>query len=549
MLSQWWRIFVGWLRGEEHPGEDPRDRGAGERRAAAVVFHGMGQQQRYSTLDSVARGLARAVGRSAHPPPGASDADDPGADGEDLGLAHEFVTLAGEDHVAVGVELSEPLPSSESTRLDVFELYWAPLAQRRVRLAAVVRWLARTSLTPLRAWATNPDLGPPGERVGRTQVGLLLRELRRALFLPVLLVVLLSPLVAAVGFRGRLAAVGRQLGDGLLSRFTALSTGVDLVLPILLGLVALWLVAVALRLMVRQVGAEPVEEPTFVPRILVSLVIAALAGGAAVAIELNGELHAADYLSEVWTAVGGQWRWAVLGGIGAVVLVASLLSTFLVSALGDVALYVTSDENSELYATRAAILEDAVTLVRAILRSPDYAEVVLIGHSLGSVVAYDTVNQLQRLVPSRAGGGVSRRRRPASANTLSRECYDKLSGLVTFGSPLDKVDYFFRTRVGDREAIRAQLLASLHGFRREATNRNYGPFRLDRYAIPEPTAFWWLNVWARADPVSGHLDRYRLHERDQIHLDYSGWRYGVAHTAYWDDPRLYEVIRERWYAS
>ena len=149
--------------------------------------------------------------------------------------------------------------------------------------------------------------------------------------------------------------------------------------------------------------------------------------------------------------------------------------------------------------------------------------------SLGSVIAYDAVNRLAREVRAE-----HRETEPG----LSQAELDKLYGLLTFGSPLDKVYYFFRTVVAAEEVIRAQLLASLHGFRQRRSGRDYGQFTLARYVIPAPAQFRWLNVYSRLDLVSGCLDFYDV--------DVQRARpYGnplTAHLAYWADTGFYEEV-------
>ena len=98
-------------------------------------------------------------------------------------------------------------------------------------------------------------------------------------------------------------------------------------------------------------------------------------------------------------------------------------------------------------------------------RARQFDQVVLSGHSLGSVIAYDTVNELLSRVwatqeLSRTGAD--------AAQTLTRTDLEKLRGLVTFGSPLDKVCYFYREHVASDEAVRAQILLFLYSLLRRS---------------------------------------------------------------------------------
>ena len=160
---------------------------------------------------------------------------------------------------------------------------------------------------------------------------------------------------------------------------------------------------------------------------------------------------------------------------------------------GDIALYTTANENSAFFVTRAAILKEATRRVRYLLRDPQYQSVAIAGHSLGSVIGYDTINQLR--TEARLSGGVR-----ASLDDLSKlvvnlnsqdafaaeelikevkstmqgasvsmpatpEEIAKLRTFITFGSPLNKVLYFFRTKIKVYETVRRHIIQDLQGFR------------------------------------------------------------------------------------
>jgi len=224
---------------------------------------------------------------------------------------------------------------------------------------------------------------------------------------------------------------------------------------------------------------------------------------------------------------------AVLADVAAILV----LRRFLIKFLGDVALYVNEDERAFSYRTRDDILKAAQRHLRALLLDPQYAAVYVAGHSLGSVIAYDTIGLAVREMrsdpdaaePAVQSGGPDR---------LTRAGFNRLRGLLTFGSPLDKIQYFFRTDVRDTQAIRAQILSSLHGFRRKASGRQYGDMQLAPYRLPSPPRFLWLNVFSCVDPVSGRLDYFSVDE--QVHLWFA--RPLTAHLGYWTDRRFYEHV-------
>lgn len=228
-----------------------------------------------------------------------------------------------------------------------------------------------------------------------------------------------------------------------------------------------------------------------------------------------------DYLDEVGPEVV---TWPTLWILATSILVWKLRG-FLVASLGDVSLYVAADEKSDLHEARATILRESASFLTWLLEK--YPVVYVAGHSLGSVIAYDTLNQLQR----------DARVQPPNDALKS---FKNLQGLFTFGSPLDKIDYFFRVRVGASQKVRGQLLASLHGLRRASTSRDYKPYEFEPYLIPRPTGFWWANYHAPLDPVSGRLDRYMPDE--QCRMPYRGlW----VHSRYLKDEAFFDRVYSR----
>src|SRR6185503_11824642 len=105
-----------------------------------------------------------------------------------------------------------------------------------------------------------------------------------------------------------------------------------------------------------------------------------------------------------------------------------------------------------------------------------YDEVYFVAHSLGAVVAYDTINAIFRdeLVL----------RRPIDAVNRTR-------GLLTYGAPLDKTAFLFRAySSGSVERLAAvaawQPLIVSKAFRKLA----------------------WINIHSVADPISASIEYY-----------------------------------------
>ncbi len=475
-----------------------------DKRAAILVIHGIGEQRPFQALDAFARGLARQL------------EVEPGR------LEHRLLWRDAAAVSALRLTLPEPLARSRASTVDLYEYYWADKVERKISLRGVLGWLARTSLTPLTDWSEQPALLFREAGPNRSRLGIFVKELVRALVLVLVAWLVVLPFVYAAGSSSRIAEAGGALWATLKDIRHPV---IGVVCSVLAGF-ALLILRGGLQLLFHHRRPQPWLKPETSRWWAGASVIAALVLlGVGLALYRWFGLDAPTLLLRLWADIGtppvllpvlaALFAWATRG--------------VLVKYLGDVTLYVTADERSSFFRTRAEILAAATEQAKRLLLDPAYSAVYLAGHSLGSVIGYDTINRLAREV---------RAENPSGPAKLAQADFDKLYGLLTFGSPLDKVYYFFRTVVPAEEAIRAQLLASLHGFHQLQSGRDYGRFTLARYTIPEPAHFQWLNVYSHLDPVSGHLDFYQVTTQ-------RARAYGnpiTAHLRYWEDPGFYREV-------
>jgi pimeloyl-ACP methyl ester carboxylesterase len=205
---------------------------------------------------------------------------------------------------------------------------------------------------------------------------------------------------------------------------------------------------------------------------------------------------------------------------------------FLRLFVGDVAIYISAHTANRFHEARGAIQREAFAVARHVyglrdegpdgVTMPYYDRVLFVGHSLGSVIAYDTLNAMLRSqIYAREGDRILERTR----------------GLVTFGSPLDKTAYIFRGQPREDFALREVLAATW-----QPLIRKY------RYRPPS-----WINIWSRHDPISGSLDYYdepgetlapdrakRVENRE----DPDATTPVLAHNEYWTGRLLGEVLLE-----
>lgn len=205
----------------------------------------------------------------------------------------------------------------------------------------------------------------------------------------------------------------------------------------------------------------------------------------------------------------------------------------LVGYLGDVALYTNADRRARSYAVRNSILTGAVDALRQLLQRAHgggYDRVILAAHSLGTVVALDAIDRLRAEAQS-------------AEQTAVLNC---LTGLITFGSPLDEVLYFFQQEAGQVQAIRTQLVNWLHSFRRARSGNDYRPYQLMDYSYRTAPELWWMNLYCPLDPVGpAPLKFYRPNEQVELR---GPWLWGYAHVQYTAEASLYQHIGERYFA-
>ena len=138
---------------------------------------------------------------------------------------------------------------------------------------------------------------------------------------------------------------------------------------------------------------------------------------------------------------------------------------------------------------------------------------VVAGHSLGSVVAYDCLNTLVQ-------------RDIAKAAALRVGIAARISTLITFGSPLDKVAFIFGTKITGRR-IREALAGGVQPL---IVNYEYRPAA-------------WVNIYARGDIIAGALEYYDNPDEtveggakrvENLVDREAGWFPPSAHTGYWE---------------
>ena len=471
---------------------------------AVIVIHGIGEQRPYQTLDSFVQGVAREFKIG------------PGR------LEHRLASSAGGVRNSIRMPLPHPVGRESVGTLDFYEFHWAGMVRGKIRLHQVLAWLARTALNPLRFWSQQASvlvaIGSP-EGAKHRLLGRFLGEVGRAILFPLVAALVVAPFFYAASQPQALLEAWNALHQilGSARAMATMTAFAGLTLLVLASLRGAWGLIGELR------AGGTSERKSVGWWASASVATAVVLLGAGVALDRALDLQT---LRLVGATIAALRPWPI--ALPLLTLFGTyILARVLVRYVGDVALYTTADENSEYYQTRTEILSKGTALVREICESGRYSAVYLAGHSLGSVVAYDVVNRYIR--DARAGTPP-----PMAAAGLAR-----LRGLLTFGSPLDAVYYFFRAEVGAEEPVRAQILSSLHGFRKRSSGRVYGDLTLAPYAVPDLPDCIWLNVWSHVDLVSRRLDFYKVDRQEQRLY---AWNPIGAHLAYWKDRGFYRLV-------
>ncbi|TAJ19768.1 MAG: hypothetical protein EPO65_05705 [Dehalococcoidia bacterium] len=194
--------------------------------------------------------------------------------------------------------------------------------------------------------------------------------------------------------------------------------------------------------------------------------------------------------------------------------------------LGDVVFWTTYEETQGRYEKRRQILAEVRAYLSHLQRHPDCERIVVVAHSLGTAIAVDAILAEARDV--RALPTPERR-----AQQLNQE---KITHVVTYGSPIDKIHYFFE-RDPDQ-----------HRYHRVVEDLR-GDIGTEPFASPNGRALiHWVNFWDRADIISGTLESPSNRRHPHLRVDNVGVTSGLlanpiqAHTGYLRRPAVLDSL-------
>jgi len=484
---------------------------------AVYTVHGMGKQVRFEEIDKIV-GVLRSQAKTI---------------GELVSCEARVVKLNGRSYPRADVVLRTK--SDERVEVHVYEAYWAPATEGKVTLKDAIDFLAQagwdgykhSKRRTLRRWA-----------FGGWQEYPLRRDLP-AWFLFMLavlaaMVVVNGAILALLAGSRLLGAEGARFGPEVLFGVSALLALV-LVSAILMGISTWgdgrrrteWIAA----------GAAPARTQADKPfgRTRSSLLfVATLTLLAAAAVATSAILARPAPYAEWFRrtlppnllegALATLLPWGVLL---ASAVVARLVRNWLVGYIGDLAVYLSAHRSSKFDELREEVKERACRVLRDIYTAREgdgakYPEVVVVSHSLGSVVAYDALNSTIReqvLDPDAF---------PPAGDVASRTRL-----FLTAGSPLNTTAFLFRTQVPGDPLVREMLAATMQ------------PLLLDPKYRPRK----WVNVHTTMDPIGGALGFYDPKDSPEWsapRIENVVDRYGIvpfgSHSHYFDNPPLQEAL-------
>jgi len=235
--------------------------------------------------------------------------------------------------------------------------------------------------------------------------------------------------------------------------------------------------------------------------------------------------------------------------------------------VGDIVVYNSPDAKSKFYEFRKSILDGAVSTLQYLLEPDDEAEgrfrynrVIVAGHSLGSQISFDAINRIthhvsmENLKGYNADGSIADEYREFTGEKYT-SVDDVLTGLITFGSPLDKIAFFLWEKAGQNQYLRAQILRNYHCFKQRDDLFEPGGYLcrkadVEDFEIPELDSPFrplfdnikWYNFYDRRDYVSGHLDFYDQDKVQNIDCEFDSKFYEFTHSWYWREKKMFSKI-------
>jgi hypothetical protein len=434
-------------------------------RVAVIVTHGMGQQVPYETIEAVALAVER----------GAGQAKQAGAAATQPVIRNVRLSTSPESAEPELVRAEFEITDERSKKWDVhiYEAYWAPLTEGKVTAQEVIAFLydagwngiLNTEAGTFRRWMFGHEREFKLNRFVLTLAFLSVMALLAALLL-------INAIVAAAAASHAIGAAKSFPTGKLLAGLTW-----DLLVVDIAALV------IALGILIGRSRAPVVRAA---PWLLIGMgAVAILCAATIMGFRLVGWIQPTALIpGDGWNNFVASFSMLVLLLWALEVFAARKVRTLLIEYVGDVTAYIAAHTVSKFWELRQQIWQKAMAVALAVYRARAaddsaylYEKIIVVGHSLGSVINYDVLNGLLL-------------EKAFSGNALRVAGRTRM--FLTFGSPLDKTAFLFRTQKDMNSPVREVAAAAIQ------------PMIVDYNNRPQE----WVNLWSRADIISGNLDYY-----------------------------------------
>lgn len=484
---------------------------------AIFTVHGMGEQVRFEEIDKIVRMLeAEGPSRWAH-----------------VGTTARIAAPNG--NPLARAEVTFRNDAGEEREIHVYESYWASVTEGKVTLSDAVTFLLQAGWDGIKY--AREKVFDRFEFGGNQRYPVSANLKGWFLFILCILgavILLNTSLTILLAGSTILGYSGGHFGKEVVF---AASAALALVLAVSL-LMGLSFIADSgsARKMLAKPGAP--DRPTAASKpfgrtrssfLMVATLVVLVASALAVGVMLLWPHAVGDWIAARWSVpsspVWSLGEWAILG---ISFVAAKKMRDWLVAYIGDLAAYLCAHKASKFDEIRTKVQQLSLGVLQDVYAAkgdggPLYPKVIVIGHSLGSVIAYDTLNAVMRqqmMFPDKFPGAES-----VAARTHL---------FLTCGSPLDTTAFIFRSMTDAEAVVRDMLACSMQ------------PLILDeRFRSAR-----WVNIWTNMDPISGDLAFY-----DPL-ADQSGARhvenvldpYGivpfVSHSDYFVHPPLRRIVSD-----
>lgn len=492
---------------------------------AVVFFHGMGSQRRYGEMSNFLQELEEYDRKIAEKEPG-------GWLKNIQGSLEESRTNPSKNVAFIELRYAGP-ERVGPYRFRFYETYWAPATAGGVPMYEVLWWLIRQTANPLRG------LGPNWRSRIRYRVATLyellqLPDYRRHGYTDEDVSTLMYAYDQFESSRARDNPLYRANDFSTFHRYIAARAweqdadkrtwGDPEARQRCLQLARVWH---------RFYFQTELNNAAVLLSLLVILLTAALVLGLAV---IGLILALPLPLGAFWSSISG-----VVLALATIALTLGLAKGFFQDYIGDVIFWTSYEETHERYRKRAEILEVGFDLLRHVLADEACQRVVVVAHSLGTAVAYETLMDL---------GRYNRARAEVNQHLRSPLRTDKIEYFITYGSPIDKIYYFFQNNTLDMHRYQ-RVLEGIRG------DINQVPLSSN-----DKPHIHWINFWDLADIISGALQTPQPLTLDRKIMHYlrvdnyqvcNGSRLPLnSHVDYMRNPEiravLYDCIFKRKYA-